>query len=425
MLWPSLLASVLLVLVVTSEARGQFRSRMGNPSISVEIEHPPELPLIAEKIVFGPAAGECSNEVVSALMDHFVAKGLEVIDWQNPDLVLAEHEFSFSGYLDRKSAVEMGKILGPSTLLAVRVTRCATDWQRFESSVTRKDPKTDEKYKVPVYHAKTLVRLELSVQTADLTTGRLFDARLIMHSPSLQNQSEDGDPEFPSEFEVQDIALQHVVGDVNRMLLPRVEKKSLIFFDNKQCNLKAAHQALNRGEEERALNLSLENLETCKNNPDPKMKQKKGQKILANAHYNVGIMHRIGGDLDVALEYLLEAEQLRPVEIMAEAIADCREAIQARDAMRGIREQTQQAGLKFLERQTAEEQVRRENTLTNSGVIALVKIGLSEAIILKKIETSMCEFDVSPEALVSLSKAGVGEAVILSMMEVQQSDNGR
>ena len=224
---------------------------------------------------------------------------------------------------------------------------------------------------------------------------------------------------------MQDIAFARVVGDVNRMLFPRVEKKSLIFFDNKQCNLKAAHQALKRGEEERAFNLSLENLETCKNNPDPKKKQKKRQKILANAHYNVGIMHRIRGDLDVALESLLEAEQLRPVEIMAEAIADCREAIQARDAMQGIREQAQQAGLKFQERQAAEEQVGRENTLTNSGVIALVKIGLSEAIILKKIETSMCEFDVSAEALVSLTEAGVGEKVILSMMEFQQSDKGR
>ena len=93
--------------------------------------------------------------------------------------------------------------------------------------------------------------------------------------------------------------------------------------------------------------------------------------------------------------------------------------------MQGIREQTQQAGLKFQERQAAEEQVGRENTLTNSGVIALVKIGLSEAIILKKIETSMCEFDVSAEALVSLTEAGVGEKVILSMMEFQQSDKGR
>ncbi len=63
--------------------------------------------------------------------------------------------------------------------------------------------------------------------------------------------------------------------------------------------------------------------------------------------------------------------------------------------------------------------------MTRIQIVSLVKMGLSEAIVLKKIETSMCEFDVSPEALVGLTKSGVGEAVILSMMEVQQPDNGR
>ena len=136
-------------------------------------------------------------------------------------------------------------------------------------------------------------------------------------------------------------------------------------------------------------------------------------------------MHRIRGDLEAGLEYLLEAERLRPVEIMAEAVADCREAIQARDAMQGIREEVQQATLKFQERLASQEEVQADDTLTNSGVIALVKMGLSEAIIVKKIETSTCEFDVSPEALVGLTQAGVGESVILSMMEFQASDNGR
>ena len=117
MLWPSLLASVLLVLVVASEARGQLRSRLGNPSIFVQIEHPPEFPLIAEKIVFGPAVGECSNEVVSALMDHFVDKGLEVIDWQNLELIFADHDFSFSGYVDQRSAAEMAKSSAPPLCL--------------------------------------------------------------------------------------------------------------------------------------------------------------------------------------------------------------------------------------------------------------------------------------------------------------------
>ena len=414
-----LAASVLLMFTATlaSEVRG-------NPSISVETEHPPELPLIVEKIMFGPAVGQCSNKVVSALKNHFVDKGLDVLDWQNLDPILAEHEFSFSGYLDRRSTAEMGKILGPSTLIVVKVSRCEIDRQRFTSWKAMKV--LGISVQVPAYHAKVLVHLELSVQTADLTTGRIFDAQQVMHSPSLENDSGTiEDPEFPPESEVYDIALAGVVGDVSRMLLPQVERKSLVFFDNKKCNLKAAYQALKNGEEERALDLSLEVLDACKNYPDPKMKQKTLQKLLANAHYNAGVMHRIRGDLESALEYLLEAERLRPVEIMAEAVADCREAIQARDAIQAIREEAQQAALEFRERLAAEDQARRDNTLTNSGVVALVKMGLPEAIIVKKIETSTCEFDVTPEALLSLTKAGVGETVILSMMEIQKSDNVR
>ncbi|MXZ34098.1 MAG: hypothetical protein F4Z21_02290 [Acidobacteria bacterium] len=413
------------MLAATSEIQGQWRSRAGNPSISVDVEHPPKLPLIAEKIVLGPVAGECSNEVVSALRDHFAVKGLEVVDRQDLELVLAEHDFSFGGTLDRKSVDRMGRILGPSTLLVIRVNRCAAERQRFRSSEKRKDSDSDSTYKVTIYHAKTLALLDLSVQAADLTTGRVFDPQSIIHSPSLEKTSEDGYPEGPSRFDVQAIAFKRAAGDVSRMLLPQVRKRSLVFFDNKKCNLKAAYQALKSGDEERALKLSLEILDACKNYPDPKMKPKRLRKLLANAHYNAGVMHRIQGDLEVGLEYLLEAERLRPVEIMAEAVADCREAIEARDAMQGIREEVEQAALEFQERLASEEEARSDDTLTNSGVIALVKMGLSEAIIVKKIETSTCEFDVSPEALVGLTQAGVGESVILSMMEIDNSDNRR
>lgn len=420
-----LAASVLLMPVATSDVQGQWRSRAGNPSIYVEIEHPPKLPLVAEKIVFGPATGECSDEVVSAMRDHFAASGLEVADWRDLHRDLAEQVFSFSRVLDRKNVDQMAGILGPSTLLLVDVNRCAAERNRFTSSVKRKDSDSDSTYNVTIYHAKTLVLLDVSVQVADLTTGRIFDPESIMHSPSLERTSESGYPDSPSRFDVQAIAFERAVQNISPMLLPRVQRRSLVFFDNKKCNLKAAYQALKNGEEERALDLSLEVLDACKNYPDPKMKQKTLQKILANAHYNAGVMHRIRGDLESALEYLLEAERLRPVEIMAEAVADCREAIQARDAIQAIREEAQQAALEFRERLAEEEQARRDNTLTNSGVVALVKMGLPEAIIVKKIETSACEFDVSPEALLGLTQAGVGEAVILSMMEFQKLDDGR
>ena len=421
----ALAACLLLLFAAASEVEGQWRSRAGNPSISVDIEHPPELPLIAEKIVFGPATGECGREVVSALRDHFAAKGLQIVDGRDLDRVVAEHDYFFSGTLDQSSVDRMARILGPSTLLLVDVNRCAAERQHFRSSEKRKDSDSDSTYEVPLFHAKTLALLDLSLQAADLTTGRIFDPRSIVHSPSLERESEDDYPESPPRFEVQAIAYQRAAADVSRMLLPRVEKRTLVFFDNKKCNLKAAYQALKDGDEEQALDLSLEVLDACKNDPDPKIKQKRLRKLVANAHYNAGVMHRIRGDLEVGLEYLLEAERLRPVEIMAEAVADCREAIRIRNALQGLREEVRQAALEFQERLGAEEQARSDDTLTNSGVIALVQMGLPEAIIVKKIETSTCEFDVSPEALLGLTKAGVGEAVILSMMEFRQSGNGR
>ena len=425
MLGLSLAASVLLALAATSEVGGQWRSRAGNPTVSVETEHPPELPILAKKIVFGPPAGECGNDVVSTLREDFAAKGIEAVDWKSLDPILAEHGFSFGGALDRKSVDQLGRILGPSTLLIVDVARCETERQYFQSAEKRKDSDSRSNYEVTVYHAKTLVLLDLSVQAADLMTGRIYDPRPITHSPAFEETSEDGYPESPSRFDVQAVAFKRAADDVGKMLLPRFRMRSLTFFDNEKCNLKAAYRALKNGDEEGALDLSLEVLDACKNHPDPKMKQKRLRKILANAYYNAGIMHRIRGDFEAALEYLLEAERLRPVEIMAEAVGDCREAIQARDVMQAFREEAQQAALEFQERLAAEERARNDNTLTNAGVVALVKMGLPEAIVVKKIETSTCEFDVSPAALVSLTEAGVGEKVILSMMEFEQSDNGR
>lgn len=415
----ALAAGLLLLFGAASELEGQWRSRAGNPSVSVETEHPGELPLIAEKIVFGPATGECGQEVVSAMKDHFVARDPKIVDGRNLGRVLAEHDVSFNGTLDRRSVDRMAGILGPSTLLVIDVNRCGAEREFFKSSKGRDDEK------VTVYHAKTQVFLDVSVQVADLTTGRIFDPKPIRRTSSLDRKSEKEYPDSPSRIDVQAIAFKRAAADVGRMLLPRVEKRELVFFDNKKCNLKTAYQSLERGDEERALDLSLEILDACKNNPDPKIKEKRLRKLVANAHYNAGVMHRILGDLEAGLEHLLEAERLRPVEIMAEAITDCREAIQARDALQVLREEVQQATLEFQEKLAAEEQTRSDDTLTNAGVVALVQMGLPEAIIVKKIETSTCEFDVSPEALVGLTKAGVGEAVILFMMEFQQSANGR
>ena len=56
--------------------------------------------------------------------------------------------------------------------------------------------------------------------------------------------------------------------------------------------------------------------------------------------------------------------------------------------------------------------------LTNATVISLTEAHLGEALIIDKIRTSSCEFDVSTNGLLSLKKAGVADAVVQAMIQV-------
>ena len=73
-------------------------------------------------------------------------------------------------------------------------------------------------------------------------------------------------------------------------------------------------------------------------------------------------------------------------------------------------------------RQAAREQeaaAAAEGFVTNDDVIAMVGRGLSDAIVVRKIETSPCRFDTSTDGLVALTEAGVPEPIILRMIDAR------
>jgi tetratricopeptide (TPR) repeat protein len=55
--------------------------------------------------------------------------------------------------------------------------------------------------------------------------------------------------------------------------------------------------------------------------------------------------------------------------------------------------------------------------LTNDAVVAMVKAGLGDEVVISKIKTSQSRFDLSTQALVRLKEDGVGPAVIKAMVE--------
>jgi hypothetical protein len=54
--------------------------------------------------------------------------------------------------------------------------------------------------------------------------------------------------------------------------------------------------------------------------------------------------------------------------------------------------------------------------LTNDNIIALVKAGLSDDVIVLAIQKSPTQFDLSPEALIKLKEAGISNTVTETMM---------
>lgn len=55
--------------------------------------------------------------------------------------------------------------------------------------------------------------------------------------------------------------------------------------------------------------------------------------------------------------------------------------------------------------------------LTNKDILTMVSAGLSQEIVIAKINSSVCSFDTAPEKLAELKKAGMADPIILAMIE--------
>lgn len=401
---------VVLAMLAPGSAGAQFFERLSNPTITVSLTHPPDLGLKVTKIAFGAASGECSNELLDLVVADFVGGGIEVIDRQNLDAILAEQKLTASGVIDMSSAAALGKILGPTALVFIKTQRCQTMIDRLTENEQRHDGRTKSNYTVRAYHSRTRTFLKASVQTVDLATGRIFAARALDYSPEQRTKSYEGFPDPPAEFDVRDLALRTAVRDIHRMFLPWTEPRKLIFYDDKDCGLKQASDLLKAGDLDGAFRASRGNVETCQSLPKGK------EKALAHAFYNVGMTHMLRNEFDEAIELFREAAKLRPGGIVNDAIADTQRARQLRADMMRVEERAAIAADTRDAASTKAAVMAAASTLSNSDVIEMAQSKLPDGIIISKIRNSKNKFDTSSAALVALAKAGVSEAVIIAMM---------
>ena len=383
-----------------------------NPKIYVKLTHPPGLGIKINKVIFNPATGNCSDQIIDALISDFVSNNVEVIDRNNLQTILAEHNFNFTGYVDKNSAVSIGKIIGPSAMITVKVLRCQTEIKdNLYVDEKQYDYKTKTNYIARAYIARTTVYLKASIQTTDLTTGRIFTARVFEYSPVKENKAYNGKPEAPSEVDLQELAFRYLTSEAHRMFFSWSESTDLYFMDDKEGGLKETFKVLKAGDIEQAFELSKKNLEQCKNIPDIK------EKILAHANYNLGMMYFIKNEYDKAIEYFQESQKIRPGSIITESINECKRAKNLAQEMQQVDDKAAIEIEKSNNQTQKAVQTQIANTLTNADIISLTEKKLPTNLIIQKIKTSTCNFNTSTEELVKLTNARVAEDVILLMME--------
>ncbi len=407
-------AILFLALFFTSiTSNAQFFDRLSNPQVTVSLTHPPGFGIKVNKVAFGPATGTCSDQIVDALISDFVTNNIEVVDRSNLNTILQEHSFTLSGSVDKTSAATLGKILGPSVLIFVNVQRCASQQDKLYDKETKYDAQRKVNYQVYAYIARTRVFLKVSVRTVDLATGRIFAAQSFEYSPEKSNKSYQGYPEFPTTFDVQDLAMKYAVWDIHKMYLPWNENRTLYFFDDKDYNLKDAYKSLKDGNIARAFELSKQNLEECKK--DSKAKDKE----ISHASYNLGMCHMLRSEYAQAIKYFNEAKELKSGSIITDAIAECERAKTIQESMQRVEDK---ASFEAAKTQAAEEksvQSESANTLTNKSIIDMVGLKLPEAVIIQKIKSSKCKFDTTPDGLAALTKGGISEKIMMAMIEKQ------
>jgi curli biogenesis system outer membrane secretion channel CsgG len=406
------------ILVLLGAWLGEARAQIGlfskRETFSVPVAHPPELvlPNVKRIAITGFAGAPCGQELKDHLSETITRSGtFELIDRTTLGSLRAEQDFQASAFADRANAVRLGKLLGPTAIMAGAVSRCTVEY----SPITSQQGYKDKKGRIHTnYSRSTTAHLALSVQVIDVATSKVVLFRTIAYDPVEERQAEDQYPAVVDAREVLEAAITAAGRDVEHLLFGWMESVNVTVHADKECDLKPAASQIRGGDFTGAA-------ETMQKAIDRQCGAPKDTVALAKAYHNRGIALTYAGRPDEGLRSLEVANRLWPGDVSEQAIAAARKIIQARAQQQTQDEIAADAAKAVANGQTtvAVGQVADPSLLSNKDVTEMVQAKLSDQIVISKVRTTKCRFDTSPSALIQLKKSGASDAVVLAVTEAQ------
>ncbi len=282
------------------------------PRLKVVLEHPALLHVEAKSVAIGQITGECGVELANRITTALVAsKRFDVLDRQNFDRIMREHNFNWSGKVDTKTAAKLGKALGADVLVFGEVTRCeleqGTVQKVQEGVIIAGTPQT-----LTVDVAR--VSLTSALQLVDLSTAKILTAMVFEGRAEREFQGK-----LPDKHSVMTGAYADVVERFTRLLVPWTHTVDVALYEDGDARwgLKPSAFKIRLGEYTQAEAMLQATLTANQTQSDAKMR--------ARLLHNLGLAQLFAGRDTDAIEALKKAQALRATPESAEALQRAQE----------------------------------------------------------------------------------------------------
>lgn len=301
-------------LVDARAATGLF-AKNGPAILTVAIEHEAALNMETELIAFAEPQGQCAQQLIESMVPSFTASGSLVIE--PPELHDMVGRLGLTA--DRARARRIGNLVGPGSLVFLKVRECKNDL-RAEREVPRfSGAKPSMKYGT----------IKVLVQIVDLATGvtetsRSIDASATLDQDEIDRSLKDralseGSAITKDPMEMEKKIRQTLVADaaeqVHHLFFAWTERTQLPLFNDRECQLQDALTQLQDGDIGGAAVFAQVSLDLCNRNAGTKAG------MLAKAHYNAGITSFLARDFSGAVSHLEQAQKLDRNEVFEEVAA--------------------------------------------------------------------------------------------------------
>lgn len=276
------------------------------PTVQVPVIRPAEINLVGVKrIAIGSIEGNTGYAMSDLLAQRLFESGYyEVLDRQHIDFLLREHDLSLSGFIDERTSVKIGGLLGVSALI-FGTSNC-------QYSVVTNVGETRKSDNGAMYRDYTKTgngSLRTSLKVVDLKTGKLLAIKQFSEKNSAATRARNQWPPDPDADMVIGGMMDRTVSRFMKMIAPYTEYITVEFEDSDLPEVQAGIMSAQSGQWESAM---FQFERAVASYPGD-----------AAALYNLGVAYTYTQRFDEALQVLNRSNALKPSSKCAYQISVC------------------------------------------------------------------------------------------------------